>query len=145
MRCFRLPLWRRKGLLASSRKSRSRGRPASSCRASRLVLPTMPHFAVGGRVSSDSAPAVGREYLMRMNSEIDIRGVLPAIHVPTLIMHRAGDARVNVAAGRYLAQHIDGARYVELPGNDHLFCAGQSQRIVDEIEEFLTGSRSHSE
>jgi class 3 adenylate cyclase len=83
--------------------------------------------------------------LMRMNSEIDIRGVLPAIHVPTLIMHRAGDARVNVAAGRYLAQHIDGARYVELPGNDHLFCAGQSQRIVDEIEEFLTGSRSHSE
>ena len=83
--------------------------------------------------------------LMRMNSEIDIRGVLPAIHVPTLIMQRAGDARVNVAAGRYLAQHIDGARYVELPGNDHLFCAGQSQRIVDEIEEFLTGSRSHSE
>lgn len=83
--------------------------------------------------------------LMRMNSEIDIRGVLPAIHVPTLIMHRAGDARVNVAAGRYLAQHIDGARYVELPGNDHLFCAGDSQRIVDEIEEFLTGSRSHSE
>jgi hypothetical protein len=72
-----------------------------------------------------------------MNSEIDIRGVLPAIHVPTLIMHRAGDARVNVAAGRYLAQHIDGARYVELPGNDHLFCAGQSQRIVDEIEEIL--------
>jgi pimeloyl-ACP methyl ester carboxylesterase len=80
--------------------------------------------------------------LMRMNSEIDIRGVLPAIHVPTLIMHRAGDARVNVAAGRYLAQHIDGARYVELPGNDHLFCAGQSQRIVDEIEEFLTGLKS---
>src|SRR3954469_18706304 len=57
-------------------------------------------------------------------------------------MHRAGDARVNVAAGRYLAQHIDGARYVELPGNDHLFCAGQSQRIVDEIEEFLTGLKS---
>ena len=83
--------------------------------------------------------------LMRMNSEIDIRGVLPAIHVPTLIMHRAGDARVNVAAGRYLAQHIDGARYVELPGKDHLFYAGDSQRIIDEIEEFLTGSRSHSE
>jgi class 3 adenylate cyclase len=83
--------------------------------------------------------------LMRMNSEIDIRGVLPAIHVPTLILHRAGDARVNVAAGRYLAQHIAGARYIELPGNDHLFCAGDSRRILDEIEEFLTGSRSHSE
>jgi class 3 adenylate cyclase len=80
-----------------------------------------------------------------MNSEIDIRGVLPAIHVPTLIMHRSGDGRVNVSAGRYLAQHIAGARYIELPGKDHLFCAGDSQRIVDEIEEFLTGSRSHFE
>ena len=49
---------------------------------------------------------------------------------------------MNVAAGRYLAQHIDGARYVELPGNDHLFCAGALQRIVDEIEEFLTGLKS---
>jgi class 3 adenylate cyclase len=83
--------------------------------------------------------------LMRMNSEIDIRGVLPVIHVPTLILHRVGDARVKIAAGRYLAQHISGARYVELPGNDHLFCAGDSHRILDEIEEFLTGSRSHPE
>jgi class 3 adenylate cyclase len=83
--------------------------------------------------------------LMRMNSEIDIRGILPVIHVPTLIMHRVGDLRVNVAAGRYLAQHISGARYVELPGNDHLFCAGDSRRILDEIEKFLTGSLAHSE
>ncbi|MGL3108119.1 adenylate/guanylate cyclase domain-containing protein [Bradyrhizobium sp. BR 1432] len=83
--------------------------------------------------------------LMRMNSEIDIRGVLPVIHVPTLIMHRTDDPRVNVAASRYLAAHIAGARYVELLGNDHLFCAGDSQRILDEIEEFLTGSRSHYE
>jgi class 3 adenylate cyclase len=82
---------------------------------------------------------------MRMNSEIDIRGVLPAIHVPTLIMHRTGDGRVNVSAGRHLAKHIAGARYIELPGKDHLFCAGDSQRIIDEIEEFLTGSRSHFE
>jgi pimeloyl-ACP methyl ester carboxylesterase len=54
--------------------------------------------------------------LMRMNSEIDIRGVLPAGHVPTLIMHRTGDGRVNVSAGRHLAKHIAGARYIELPG-----------------------------
>jgi hypothetical protein len=79
------------------------------------------------------------------NSEIDIRGILPVIHVPTLIMHRIGDARVNVTAGRYLGQHIAGARYAELPGNDHLFCAGDSGRILDEIEKFLTGSLSHSE
>jgi class 3 adenylate cyclase len=83
--------------------------------------------------------------LMHMNSEIDIRGILSAIHVPTLIMHRVGDPRVNVAAGRYLAQHIASARYVELPGNDHLFCAGHSHRILDEIEKFLTGSLAHSE
>lgn len=83
--------------------------------------------------------------LMQMNSEIDIRGVLPMIHVPTLIMHRTDDPRVNVAAGRYLAKHIDGARYVELPERDHLFCAGDTRRILDEMEEFLTGTPSHSD
>jgi class 3 adenylate cyclase len=83
--------------------------------------------------------------LMLMNSEIDIRGVLPMIHVPTLIMHRTHDPRVNVAAGRYLAEHIAGARYVELPGRDHLFCAGDTRRVLDEMEEFLTGTPSHSD
>jgi class 3 adenylate cyclase len=83
--------------------------------------------------------------LMQMNSEIDIRGVLPMIHVPTLVMHRTDDPRVNVAAGRYLAKHIAGARYVELPGQDHLFCAGDTRRILDEMEEFLTGTLSHSD
>jgi pimeloyl-ACP methyl ester carboxylesterase len=83
--------------------------------------------------------------LMRVNGEIDIRGVLPAIHVPTLVMHRTGDRRVNVAAGHCLAEHIAGARYGGLSGNDHLFCAGDSQRILDQMAEFLTGSRAHSE
>jgi class 3 adenylate cyclase len=83
--------------------------------------------------------------LMRMNSQIDIRHVLPAIRVPTLVLHRAGDRRVKVAAGRYLAEHIAGARYVELEGNDHLFCAGDAGAVLDEIEEFLTGSRSLAE
>ncbi len=80
--------------------------------------------------------------LMRMNSQIDIRHVLPAIRVPTLVLHRAGDRRVKVAAGRYLAQNIPGARYVELPGDDHLLCAGETAPVLDEIAEFLTGSRS---
>jgi class 3 adenylate cyclase len=83
--------------------------------------------------------------LMHMNSEIDIRGILSTIRVPTLVMHRVGDPRVNVAAGRYLAKHIAGARYVELPGDDHLFCAGDSRRILDEIEKFLTGSLARPE
>ncbi len=83
--------------------------------------------------------------LMRMNSQIDIRHVLPTIRVPTLVLHREGDIRVNVAAGRYLAAHIPGARYVELPGRDHLFCAGDSGRILDETQLFLTGSRPPAE
>jgi pimeloyl-ACP methyl ester carboxylesterase len=83
--------------------------------------------------------------LMQMNSQIDIRHVLPAIRVPTLVLHRAGDVRVNVAAGRYLAANIPGARYVELPGDDHPYWTGDTGRIVDETEEFLTGQRSAAE
>ena len=83
--------------------------------------------------------------LMHLNGQIDIRDVLPTVRVPTLVLHRAGDRRVKVAAGRYLAEHITGARYVELEGNDHLFCAGDSGAILGEIEEFLTGSRSLAE
>jgi class 3 adenylate cyclase len=84
-------------------------------------------------------------HLTRMNSEIDVRPILPTIRVPTLILHRAGDSRVNVDAGRYLAQHIPGARYVELPGEDHLLWSGDAHRVANEIEELLTGSRSEVE
>lgn len=78
--------------------------------------------------------------LMRMDSEIDIRHVLPAIRVPTLVLHRSGDTFVDVAAGRYLGAHIPGARYVELQGNDHLPESGDAGAVLDQIEEFLTGS-----
>ena len=79
--------------------------------------------------------------LMRMNSEIDIRPILPSIRVPTLIVHREGDTRVNVEAGRFQAHQIPNAKYVELPGNDHLLWTGNTERVMDEVEEFLTGSR----
>jgi class 3 adenylate cyclase len=79
--------------------------------------------------------------LMRMNAEIDIRHILPTIRVPTLIVHRAGDTLVAVGQGRYLAEHIPGAKYVELAGADHLPIAGDSDAINDAIEEFLTGAR----
>ena len=79
--------------------------------------------------------------LMRMNSEIDVRHVLGAIHVPTLILHRAGDVTVSVEAGRYQAAHIPDAKYIELPGVDHLPFVGDSEAILGEIEEFLTGVR----
>lgn len=83
--------------------------------------------------------------LMRMNSQIDVRHILPAIRVPTLVLHRSGDTRVNVEGGRYLAAHIPGARYVELPGIDHVMWAGDVDRPADEIEEFLTGTRGENE
>ncbi|MEO8344271.1 MAG: adenylate/guanylate cyclase domain-containing protein [Betaproteobacteria bacterium] len=79
--------------------------------------------------------------LLRMNTQIDIRGILPAIRVPTLVMHRSGDQDVNVAEGRYVAERIPGARFVELPGDDHLVWLGDQGPLLDEIQEFLTGVR----
>lgn len=79
--------------------------------------------------------------LYRMNIEIDIRQVLPTIRVPTLVLHRSGDSLIAPANGRYMAAHIPGARYVELPGNDHLFWVGDTDRLADEVQEFLTGAR----
>jgi pimeloyl-ACP methyl ester carboxylesterase len=80
--------------------------------------------------------------LMRANYEIDVRHLLPSVRVPTLILHRVGDALVPVTAGRYLAEHIPEARYVEIPGIDHTVLDNETQDVIaDEIEEFLTGVR----
>jgi class 3 adenylate cyclase len=73
--------------------------------------------------------------------ERDLRGVLPTIRVPTLVLHRVGDRHIRVGHGRYLAEHIPGAKYVELPGEDHLFYVGETETMLGEIEEFLTGVR----
>jgi pimeloyl-ACP methyl ester carboxylesterase len=79
--------------------------------------------------------------LLRMNTEIDVRSVLPSIQVPTLILHRTDDQDVKVEEGRWIAQQVPGAKYVELPGDAHTLWAGDTDAIVDEIEEFLTGAR----
>jgi class 3 adenylate cyclase len=79
--------------------------------------------------------------LARMNTEIDIRDVLPTIRVPTLVMHRTGDRDTNVDEGRWIASRIPGARFVELPGQDHLPWVGDQDGLLDEIEEFFTGLR----
>ena len=77
--------------------------------------------------------------LLRMNTRLDYRAVLPAIRVPTLVVHRLGDLDVSIENGRYLAKHIPDARLVELPGNDHLPWVGNQDAILDEVQEFLTG------
>jgi pimeloyl-ACP methyl ester carboxylesterase len=90
------------------------------------------------RMSASPAAAIA---LIRMNYEIDIRHLLPVIRVPTLIVHSVGDAAIPVAAGRYLAERIAGAKYVELPGVDHLPWGQDADAIVEAVEEFLTGVR----
>ena len=79
--------------------------------------------------------------LMRMNTQIDVRDVLPSIQAPTLVLHRTDDLDANVAEGRWVAEHIPGAKFVELPGDAHTLWAGDTDALVDEIEEFLTGAR----
>ncbi len=87
-------------------------------------------------VSPGAALAFGR-----MNTQVDIRHVLPAIRIPTLILHRTGDLDVDVGGARYMAERIPGAKYVELPGIDHLHWVGNQDAILEEVEEFLTGVR----
>src|SRR5262249_43839634 len=95
-------------------------------------------FAAFLRNSASPADAIS---LWRWNTEIDVRDILPAIHVPTLIIQRTGDRWVKVAEGRYLADHIAGAKYVELAGNDHVIWGEDSDRLIDEIQAFVTGVR----
>jgi class 3 adenylate cyclase len=76
-----------------------------------------------------------------MNGGIDIRAVLPAIHVPTLVLHRTGDRINPIGGGRFLASRIPGARLVELPGEEHHPWLGDASAMLTEIEAFLTGER----
>ncbi len=80
--------------------------------------------------------------LTRMNAEIDIRDILPSIRVPTLVLHRHHDQLLKVEEGRYVASRIPGARFVELPGEDHLPFVGDQDSLIDEIERFVTGAPS---
>jgi class 3 adenylate cyclase len=96
-----------------------------------------------GRNERLGASPAAVKALMRMNSQIEIGGILPAVRVPTLVLHRTGDKTVSIEGGRDVAARIPGAQLVEVPGVDHLFYVGEgADRIADAIEEFLTGSRA---
>jgi class 3 adenylate cyclase len=88
-----------------------------------------------------SSPAVARSNNV-MTMGADIRGVLPSITTPTLVLHRVDNMLLPIAHGRYLAENIAGAAFVELPGRDHLCFAGETDSLLDEVEEFLTGNRA---
>jgi len=94
------------------------------------------------RLSASPGAAIN---ILRMNMSIDVRDILPSIHIPTLILHRSGDRSIPVLSGRHLGEHIPGAKYVELPGDDHLFWVGDSDAIADQMAEFLTGKRQTQE
>jgi len=91
------------------------------------------------RMGASPATAVA---LARMNTEIDVRSILPSISVPTLVLHAEHDRTVRVEAGRHLAGSIPGARFVSLPTADHLPWVGCPDQILDEVEEFITGNRT---
>jgi pimeloyl-ACP methyl ester carboxylesterase len=85
------------------------------------------------------SPSSARDLIL-MNSQVDVRDVLPSVQCPTLVLHRTDDLDSRVEEGRYIAERIPGARFVELPGNVHVPWV-DSAPILDEIEEFLTGAR----
>ena len=83
--------------------------------------------------------------IMRINREIDVRHVLSATHVPTLVLHRGDDPVIDVEHARYLARYIPGAKLVELSGQVHTPWLGDRDAILDEVERFLTGARRKRE
>jgi len=97
-----------------------------------------------GRLAINAATPGAAQSFMRMAFDIDVRSIVPTIAVPTLILHRTDDPVCHVENARFLARHIPGARYVELPGNDHAPWA-DGEDILAEIREFLTGAREPAE
>lgn len=83
----------------------------------------------------------GLRTLMKINLDTDVRHILPIVRVPTLVLHREGDRAIPLPLGRYIADHIAGARFVALPGADHVPHVGDVESVLGEVEEFITGTR----
>jgi class 3 adenylate cyclase len=93
------------------------------------------------RYERQAASPGAAQAMIRMLYESDVRHVLPAIRVPTLVLHRKNAERIPPEHGRYIAERIEGARYVELDGSDNYIWAGDQSALVAEVQEFLTGVR----
>ena len=114
--------------------------PALSYLAPSLVGDADEERAWGHFIRMGTSPR-GARALMNLYRDIDVRAILPVVDVPTLVIHRAEDTAIRPAMGRYLAERIPGSRYVEVPGRDHAFFVGDTDAIIDEVEEFVTGVR----
>jgi class 3 adenylate cyclase len=93
------------------------------------------------RAGNRGAGPATAKLMDRVRQQADVRALLPLVQAPTLILHRLEDAAIRAAHGRYLAEHIPDAKYVELPGPDDLYWVGDTEVMLDEIEEFVTGVR----
>jgi class 3 adenylate cyclase len=98
-----------------------------------------------GRLERLAASPATAARIFDLIGRVDIRDVLPSIRVPTLVMHKTGDNFLKIEHSRYLAEHIPGARYVELEGDENLFSTGDLDTWIGEVEEFLTGHRQERE
>jgi pimeloyl-ACP methyl ester carboxylesterase len=98
-----------------------------------------------GRAQRLAATPTAARALLRMMLDVDVRPLLPAIRVPVVILHRVDEVAVDVSHSRYMAEHIPDARYVELPGSDHLPWIGDMEPLVAETQELLTGTRPEPE
>ncbi len=119
------------------------GLVAGAVAGSRMRDPRFVEWA--GRLERLAASPATIKRIFDLIGEFDVREVLPSIRVPTLVMHRRDDSFIKVEHSRYIAERIPGARYVELEGPDNMFAVGDSEAILGELEEFLTGTRHERE
>jgi len=99
------------------------------------------HIEQWARFERNAVSPGGARKLIAMFTDTDVRAILPTIAVPTLVLHRTEDVATPVEGGRYLAQHIRGAKYLELGGADHFAWIGDASAILTAVEEFVTGGR----
>ena len=119
------------------------GRVVASVAPSETGDPSFMEWA--GRLERLAAAPSTIRRIFKLIGEFDVRDVLPSIRVPTLVMHRRDDSFIKIEHSRYIAQQIPGARYVELEGGDNMFSLGDSEALLGEIEEHLTGARHEHE
>jgi class 3 adenylate cyclase len=116
---------------------------AGSVAPSQMEDPAFLEWA--GRLERLAASPSTIRRIFELIGEMDVRDVLPSIRVPTLVMHRTEDSFIKVEHSRYIASKVPGARFVELEGGDNMFSVGDSEAVLGEIEEFLTGTRHEHE